>query len=109
LGASPEATGARICADPKSGPPETPIRGEFGGGSFVGESACQDLACLYFFSVVVWEEKTQGEIWEKVIDWQSVLWNFFFGGELCWKPNEFVFEEPISEQSAMNFCREQCS
>lgn len=30
------------------------------------------------FSVVFLEEKTQGEIWEKVIDWQSVFVEFFF-------------------------------
>lgn len=36
------------------------------------------FVCLFIlFSVVFLEEKTQGEIWEKVIDWQSVLWNFF--------------------------------
>ncbi len=78
-------------------PPETPIRGEFGGGSFVWVSLLVRIlfVCLFIlFSVVVLEEKTQGEIWAKVIDWQSVLWNYFFGGELCRKPNEFVLKSP---------------
>lgn len=48
-------------------PPEAPIRGEFGGGSFVGESACQDLVCLLvytFFCSSFGGEDTRGNLGE---------------------------------------------
>jgi hypothetical protein len=90
LGAIPEATGARIRADPKSLQRHQSVENLVVEALWVSLLVRSLFVCLFIlFSVVVLEEKTQGEIWEKVIDWQSVLWNFFWR-----KPNEFVLKSP---------------
>jgi nitric oxide reductase large subunit len=92
LGANPETTGARIRADPKFLQRHQSVENLVVEALWVSLLIKILFVCLFIlFSVVVLEEKTQGEIWEKVIDWQSVLWKFFF-----WRGalSEFVLKSP---------------